>query len=97
MPVFSSLISALYFVADSVLSLYFWIVIASVVLSWVNPDPYNPIVRAIHSLTEPVLYRVRKWLPFTYLGGLDFSPFVVVLAIKFVQVFLAQLVRQMMF
>lgn len=97
MPVFSSLISALYFVADSVLSLYFWIVIASVVLSWVNPDPYNPIVRAIRNLTEPVFYRVREWLPFTYVSGLDFSPFLIVLAIKFAQVFLGQLVRQLLY
>ena len=65
-----------------VLNLYFWVVIVAAVLSWVRPDPYNPVVRALRTLTEPVFYRVRKWLPFTYTSGLDFSPVVVLLAIE---------------
>ncbi|NCD24327.1 MAG: YggT family protein [Deltaproteobacteria bacterium] len=97
MPVFSSLAAAIYYVVDTVLSLYFWVVIAGVVLSWVNPDPYNPIVRGIRALTEPVFYRIRKWMPFTYISGIDFSPFVVVLGIKFVQIFLARLLTQVAF
>ncbi len=97
MPVFSSLAAAAYYVVDTVLSLYFWVIIAGVVLSWVNPDPYNPIVRGIRALTEPVFYRIRKWMPFTYISGIDFSPFVVVLGIKFVQIFLARLLTQVMF
>jgi YggT family protein len=97
MAVITSFVSAVYFVLDTVLSLYFWIILAAVVLSWVNPDPYNPIVRGIRSLTEPVFYRVRKWMPFTFMSGIDFSPVVVMLAIKFVQVFLAQLLGRMMF
>lgn len=97
MPVFSSFAAAIYYVVDTVLSLYFWIVIAGVVLSWVNPDPYNPIVRGIRALTEPVFYRIRKWMPFTYISGIDFSPFVVVLGIKFVQIFLARLLVQVAF
>ena len=51
-------------------------------LTWVRPDPYNPIVRTLRALTEPVFYRVRKWLPFTYSSGMDFSPVVVLLAIE---------------
>ncbi|MDY0275708.1 MAG: YggT family protein [Desulfomicrobium sp.] len=94
MPVFSSLLAAVFDVLYSILSLYFWVVIAAVVMSWINPDPYNPIVRAIRTLTEPVFYRIRRWLPFTYVSGIDFSPFLVVLAIKFVQVFLARLMMQ---
>ena len=66
----------------SLLSLYFWIVIIAAVLTWVRPDPYNPIVRTLRALTEPVFYRVRKWLPFTYSSGMDFSPVVVLLAIE---------------
>jgi len=97
MAVITSFVSAVYFVLDTVLSLYFWIILAAVVLSWVNPDPYNPIVRGIRSLTEPVFYRVRKWMPFIFMSGIDFSPVVVMLAIKFVQVFLAQLLGRMMF
>ena len=65
-----------------VLTLYLWIIVARAVLSWVNPDPYNPIVRFIHNVTEPVLYPIRNKLPVSY-GGIDFSPIVVFLAIMF--------------
>lgn len=68
-----------------VLTLYMWIVIARAVLSWVNPDPYNPIVRFIHNVTEPVLWRIRRVIP--DFGGIDFSPFIVLLAIIFLQKF----------
>lgn len=85
MFVFSNLVIGVAGVLDAVLSLYFWIVIISALLSWVNPDPYNPIVRILRNLTEPVFYRVRKWIPFTMVGGLDLSPVVVLLAIQFVK------------
>lgn len=48
-----------------------------------NPDPYNPIVRTLKALTEPVLWRVRRYLPFTYVNGLDLSPVVILLALQF--------------
>src|SRR5262245_31589535 len=67
---------------DILLSAYFWILIASVVLSWVNPDPYNPIVRFVRSVTEPLLHRVRRALPFVVAGGIDFSPIIVVIGIQ---------------
>ncbi len=60
---------------------YFGMVIIAAAMTWIRPDPYNPIVRVLRSLTEPVFYRVRKWLPFTYAGGIDFSPVVVIVAI----------------
>jgi YggT family protein len=81
-------------VINAVLSLYFWVVIASAVLSWVNPDPYNPIVRIIRNLTEPVFYRVRKLLPFTNIGGLDLSPVVILLGIEFIKMFLVRTLYQ---
>jgi YggT family protein len=64
-----------------------WIIIARAIVSWVSPDPYNPIVRFLHAATEPVLYRVRRALP-VYFGGIDFSPIVVILGIIFLQRFL---------
>lgn len=94
MFVFSNLIFGVARVLDAVLNLYFWIVIVSAVLSWVNPDPYNPIVRILRNLTEPVFYRVRKWIPFTYVGGLDLSPVVVLLAIQFINAVLVQSLYQ---
>ena len=96
MFVLGNLLGALAVVIDYVLQIYSWIIIARVVISWVNADPYNPIVRAIYSVTEPVLYRIRRALP-VYGGGIDFSPIVVFIAIMFLQSFLVQTLRQLAF
>ena len=84
MIVLANTLSAIALVLGSLLNIYFWIVVIAAVLTWVRPDPYNPIVRTLRLLTEPVFYRVRKWLPFTYTSGLDFSPVVVLLAIELI-------------
>ena len=89
MFVIGNLIYALATVISIVLNLYMWIIIARAILSWVSPDPYNPIVRFIHNITEPVLYQVRKRLPVNF-GGIDVSPIVVLLAIIFLQNFLVR-------
>ncbi|MPZ77986.1 MAG: YggT family protein [Deltaproteobacteria bacterium] len=68
---------------------YQWILIAQVVVSWINADPYNPIVRFLYNVTEPVLERVRRVLPVT-ISGFDLSPIVVLLAILFINRFLVQ-------
>ena len=73
-------------VADIVLLFFMWMVIFRAILSWVNPDPYNAIVRFINSVTEPVLYPIRSRLPVSY-GGIDFSPIVAFLAIIFLRTF----------
>ncbi|MFZ3073294.1 MAG: YggT family protein [Thermodesulfobacteriota bacterium] len=65
---------------------YMWIIIARAILSWVNPDPYNPIVQFLYKATEPLLYRIRKMLP--NMGGIDLSPIVVLVAIMFLRKFL---------
>jgi len=72
-------------ILDIVLSLYMYIIIGRAVISWVNPDPYNPIVRFLYQATEPVLFRVRRILP--AMGGLDLSPLVIILAIYFIKEF----------
>jgi len=76
MFVIGNLLKAVAVVLQYVLHFYMWIVVARAVLSWVNPDPYNPIVRFIHNVTEPVLYRIRTKLPLDF-GGIDFSPIIV--------------------
>ena len=86
MIVLPNLMRAIAVVLYTALNIYFWIVIVSAVLSWVRPDPYNPVVRILRSLTEPVYYRIRKHLPFTYMAGIDFSPVVVLLAIKLIEI-----------
>lgn len=89
MFVISNFLAALGSVLNILLSVYMWIVIARAVISWVNPDPYNPIVRFLHAATDPVMYRVRRLLP-VYFGGIDFSPILVIVAIIFLQSFLVQ-------
>ena len=89
MFVFSNLLIALAKVLDVVLVVFMWIVIARAILSWVSPDPYNPIVRFIHNITEPVLSQIRKRLPVNF-GGIDFSPILVLLAVIFLQQFVVQ-------
>ena len=74
-------------VLDYALSIFMWIIIARAVLSWVNPDPYNAIVRFITNATEPVLYQIRKRIPFD-LGGLDISPVIAILIVIFLQTFI---------
>ncbi len=74
-------------VMDIILVFYMWVIVARAVLSWVSPDPYNPIVRFINNITEPLLYQVRKRLPVVF-GGLDLSPILIILAIFFLQEFL---------
>ena len=86
MFVISNLLIAVAKVVDLALTIFMWIVIARAILSWVNPDPYNPIVRFIHNVTEPVLYQIRKRIPLNF-GGIDFSPVLVLLAVIFLQRF----------
>jgi len=86
MIILSNFLTAIDKVLDIVLSIYMWVVIARAVLSWVSPDPYNPIVRFIHTITEPVLYQIRRRIPVSF-GGIDFSPIIVFLAIIFLQRF----------
>ena len=70
-----------------VLTAYMWIIIARAVLSWVNPDPRNPIVRFLYQATEPVLRAIRRRLP-TFQLGLDLSPMIVLIGIWVLQRFI---------
>jgi YggT family protein len=88
------LLLALAQLLDYLLWAYLWIIIIRALLSWVNPDPGNPIVRFLYQVTEPVLRPIRRRLPMT---GIDFSPIVVILAIYFLQWFLVPVLRQAAF
>lgn len=94
MFIFANLIKAVAEIISIVLELYMWLIIANAVLSWVNPDPYNQIVQFLARVTEPVLDKVRKVFPFVYMGGLDLSPMVIILAILFLQRFLVTSLHQ---
>ncbi len=93
MFVMSNLIGAIAGVLDIVLTIYMWIVIVAALISWVNPDPYNPIVRFLYSVTEPVFGMVRRVLPLPPMG-IDITPMIVLLAIIFLQMFLVKTLQQ---
>lgn len=81
------LLEAMATILDLALNIYMWLIIARALLSWVNPDPYNPIVRFLYNVTEPVLGHVRRRLPLIF-GGIDLSPLLVIVAIVFLRQFL---------
>ena len=73
---------AIVLILEQVLNLYVWVIIAAAVISWVAPNPYNPAVRLLRRLTEPVLAPIRQLLPPWKTFGLDFSPMIVILLIQ---------------
>lgn len=76
-----------------VLGAYIWIVIGRAVISWVNPDPYNPIVKFLRQVTDPVLVKIRQIIP--VMGGFDLSPMILILVIMFLQNFLVPTLYQL--
>ncbi len=87
MFIIGNLLMALAKILHIALNLYMWLVIARAILSWVNPDPYNAVVRFLYNATEPVLYAIRSRVPI-FFGGIDFSPMIVILVIYFLDSFL---------
>jgi YggT family protein len=89
MFVFGDLLISIATILDYLLEFYKWVVIIAALLTWVNPDPYNPIVRFLHSVTEPVFRPIRRLIGYR-LGPIDISPIIVILAIIFIQSFLVR-------
>jgi YggT family protein len=81
------LLEAIAVILHYILTIYMWLIIIRALLSWVSPDPYNPIVRFLYQATEPVLYQVRRYLPLRGLA-IDISPIVVFVIILFLDQFL---------
>lgn len=86
----SNIIHGLAWVIGGAMNIYFFIVIGSAILSFVNPDPYNPIVRFLRNATEPIYRHIRHYLPFIVMGGFDLSPIVVIFVIKFLDFAIVQ-------
>lgn len=82
----ANLLTAFARITDILLTIYTFIIIARAIISWVSPDPYNPLVNFLYRTTEPILFRVRSFLP--ALGGIDLSPLVVLLIVQFLQHFI---------
>lgn len=94
MFVVNNFVGAIAQLVDFILTVYMWIIIGRAVISWVNADPYNPIVRFLYEATEPVLSRIRSLIPMS-MGGIDFSPMILILGIMFLQNFLVQTLKQL--
>ncbi|RJQ51321.1 MAG: YggT family protein [Nitrospiraceae bacterium] len=86
MFIFGNFFTAIGHILNTVLTVYMWIIIISALLTWVNPDPYNPIVRFLYSVTDPVLRQIRKRIGITM--GIDISPMIVILIILFIKYFI---------
>ncbi len=85
-----NLVFFIFNIISIILQAYMWIIIIKALVSWVNPDPYNPIIRFLNDITEPVLRKVRAVIPIGNIG-IDLSPIIVIFAIYILQMLLAYL------
>ena len=97
MFIFSNLLSALANVVDILLTAMYWIVIIRALISWVNPDPYNPIVQFLQKVTDPILEPIRRVFPFFSRMGVDISPIIAIMAIVFLKSFLVKTLLDLSF
>ena len=86
--------NSIYQLVNLVFQVYIFIVVARALISWVGPDPYNPIVRFLYQATDPVLDRLRRLLPLQF-GGFDLSPLALLLALYVVKDLLLNLIVQL--
>lgn len=82
-------ISSIFTIFLSIITLYKWVIIISAILSWVKPDPYNPIVQMLYRLTEPAYALLRRFIP-TVFGGIDLAPIIIIFALQFLEIFLTK-------
>ena len=87
------LISILQFISF-VINLYMWVVIIAALITWVQPNPYNPIVRFLYAVTEPVYAFIRRYIP-TNFGGFDIVPIIVILALQFLQILINNIIASL--
>lgn len=90
MFVMSNFLIAAARVLDIVFTLLYWLILIRALISWVNPDPYNPIVQFLYKTTEPILYPIRRLLPLGLKFGIDISPIIAFLLIMFLRSFLVK-------
>jgi YggT family protein len=89
MFVFGNFVTGIAYVVDTLLNIYFWIILIRAVLSWIQPNPYNPLVRTVYKLVDPVTYKISRIIP-TRIGMVDFAPFILMILIIFLQRFLVR-------
>jgi len=94
MLIFGNLLLTVAEIMNMLLNVYYWVVIVAALISWVNPDPYNPVVRFLRTVTEPVFRPIRRLIGYR-LGPIDISPIIVILGILFIQKFLIRSVIEL--
>jgi len=92
--VLSTFILAVAQLLSTVFTIYIWVVIIAALITWVRPDPYNPIVQVLMRLTEPVYAFIRRYIP-TVIGGIDLAPIIVILGLQFLDLFVVKLLVQL--
>ena len=92
--ILSTLIQAIAQILHMVISIYIWVVIIAALITWVRPDPFNPIVQTLYRLTEPVYAWVRRYIP-TAVGGIDLAPLIIIFGLQFLDLFLVKLLFQL--
>jgi YggT family protein len=88
------IVSGLGGIVHSLLTVYIWILIIGALLSWVRPDPYNPIVQIIYRLTEPAYKLIRRMMP-TVFNGLDLAPIILIILLNVIDVILVNIINAM--
>lgn len=88
--ILSTFIEAIAQLLHMVVTIYIWVVIIAALITWVRPDPYNPIVQVLMRLTEPVYAFIRRYIP-TVIGGIDLAPIIVILGLQFLDLFVVKL------
>lgn len=86
------IVSGLGGIVHSLLTVYIWVVIIGALLTWVRPDPYNPIVQIIYRLTEPAYKLIRKTIP-TVFNGLDLAPIILIIILQVLDVILVNVIN----
>jgi YggT family protein len=84
-------------IVSVVLTIYYWLIIIRALLSWVNPDPYNPVVNFLYRITEPVLAPLRRVIPVGGNYGIDLSPLIAIVAIYFLKSLIVQALLKLAF
>ncbi|NLC28078.1 MAG: YggT family protein [Campylobacteraceae bacterium] len=88
--IISTLIEAIAQILHMVIFIYIWVVIIAALITWVQPNPYNPIVQVLMRLTQPVYAFVRRYIP-TVIGGIDLAPIIIILGLQFIDIFFIKL------
>lgn len=86
------IVSGLGGIVHSLITIYIWVLIIGALLSWVRPDPYNPIVQIIYRLTEPAYRALRRLMP-TVFNGLDLAPLILVILLQVIDVILVNIIN----